>query len=153
MYYKRILDAIPELIYVTKEDGMTVEFYNQTWYDYTGLTTEDVSDGWEEIVAPEDLNRVSQTIANAVAKREAYEVEVRLRSAKTGTYKWFLSKARPIFDIDGSLLNYVGISTDIDSIKLSMYDMEKIYENEMDKRLRKIKQLEEELNIHKTQGT
>jgi uncharacterized protein YcfL len=58
MYYKRILDALPELIYVTSQDGVTPIFFNKTWYDYTGLTEADTSSGWQSIIDPQEAERV-----------------------------------------------------------------------------------------------
>ena len=151
MYYKRILDALPELIYVTKEDGITATFYNKTWYDYTGLSEKDVESGWESIVDPHDTSRIYHVINSAVAKKEPYELEFRLKNAHTGGYRWFLARANPVFDEHGSLDSYVGMSVDIHDTKLSIRDMEKVYEAEMQKRLHKIHLLEEELKLHKTE--
>lgn len=150
MYYKRILDALPEMIYVTKDDGITATFYNKTWHDYTGLSAEDVEQGWAHIVAPYDLERVSTTILQAVENQEPYELELRLKDCKTDEYRWFLSRANPVFDEQGKLESYVGMSIDITDTKLSIRDMERVYENEMQKRIAKIKALEEELKIHNT---
>lgn len=151
MYYKRILDALPELIFVTKPDGLTATFYNKTWYDYTGLTEKDVEEGWGYIVDPRDTPRILKVIQGAVARKEPYEVELRLKNGKTGEFKWFLSRAVPVFDEFGGLDTYVGISVDINDTKLSIRDMERVYEAEMQKRLHKIQLLEQELELHKTE--
>lgn len=152
MYYKRILDAIPELIFVTKADGVTATFYNKTWYEYTGLTEKDVEAGWEPVVDPHDTPRISKIIEKAVENKTSYELELRLKNGRTGEFKWFLSRAVPVFDEHGALDAYVGISVDINDTKLSIRDMEKVYENEMQKRLRKIEILEQELELHKTEA-
>lgn len=152
MYYKKILDALPELIYVTKSDGLTAEFFNKTWYKYTGLTEEQAMKGWESVVAPYDVERVSKTVQDAVSKKECYEVELRLRCGDDGSFRWFLAKANPVKDENGNVENYVGMSVDINDTKLSIRDMEAVYERETQKRLEKIAQLEKELEIHKTQN-
>ncbi len=149
MYYKRILDALPELIYVTSQDGVTPIFFNKAWYDYTGLTDKDVDMGWQSIIDPQETERVLSTIEKAVEKQEPYTVEVRLKCCD-GDYRWFLSKATPIFDADGSVDSYVGMSVDINASKLSAFDMEQRYERILEARLSKIKELEQELELHQT---
>ncbi|CAN5155628.1 hypothetical protein BH09PAT1_BH09PAT1_8810 [soil metagenome] len=150
MDYRDILDAIPQLIFVTKADGITGVFYNSAWYQYTGLSEEDTASGLGAIIDPYDTERVSSIIKNAVSNGEPYEVEVRIRHDHTGAFKWFLSKANPVKDSSGNITNYVGISTDIDIIKKSVRDMETVYEHAMAERIEKIKRLEDELKIHKS---
>lgn len=148
MYFKRILDAIPELIYVTDASGVTVVFYNKTWYEYTGLTEDTLATGWMDVVDPQDIGRITKIIQNAVDKQDSYELEFRLRNGKTNEFRWFLSKACPVLDEEGNLESYIGISIDITETKLSIKDMEKVYESEMEKRLNKIKELEKSLKLN-----
>lgn len=149
MYYKKILDALPELIYVTSQDGITPVFFNKTWYEYTGLTDRDVNTGWQSIIDPQELEKVQRIIQKAVENQEPYSVEVRLKCCN-GEYRWFLSKATPIFDADGSVDSYVGMSMDINDSKLSATDVEAKYQRILEARLGRIKQLEQELKIHQT---
>jgi PAS domain S-box-containing protein len=150
MDYKYILDQLPDLIYVTLPDGINAIFFNKSWYEYTGLTEQEALKAWANVVDPRDRERVGKVIAEAVIKRESYEVEVRLKDGRTGNYKWFLSKARPIYTPNGSLEGYVGTSIDINDRKLSIRDMEAVYEQVIEQRQQKIRELEEELEIHKT---
>lgn len=149
MKYQKILDALPELIYITEPDGLTGVFFNKAWYEYTGFTEDSALEGWRHIVEPYDRPRVEHIIRKATLNKEPYEVEVRLLCQDTGEYKWFLSKGKPVFEGD-ELKYYVGMSTDINNIKLSVLDMAAVYERETEKRLEKIKELEKELAIHRT---
>lgn len=148
MDYKQILDALPELIYVTDSNGLATDFYNKTWYEYTGFTEEKAMRGWNEVVDPRDIERITEIIQNAVENKESYAVEVRLLRHGTGEFRWFLAKANPILDENGELESYVGISTDIDDIKNSILNSNLMYEARLEERLAKIEQLQKELNIH-----
>jgi PAS domain S-box-containing protein len=151
MDYRKILDAIPQLIYVTTPDGVTSTFYNKMWYDYTGLDEKVLESGWSAVIDPHDIERVIEIVEKAVANKEPYTVEVRLKCCK-GMYRWFLAKATPIFDEAGNLEAYVGVSSDIDYIKTSIRDMEAVYDKAAEERLAKIAELEKELQIHRTQN-
>jgi len=54
-----MIDAIPAMAWCSLPDG-SVEFANQRWHDYTGLSDEDLR-GWEWKVAvhPDDLEAVT----------------------------------------------------------------------------------------------
>jgi PAS domain S-box-containing protein len=145
-----ILNALSELLYITENDGITPIFFNKSWYEYTGLTKRDVAQGWSRIVNPHDAERISSIIKDAVEHKKPYEVEVRLKNGVTGDYKWFLSKAVPVFNAINDITFYVGVSIDIDDTKRSIRDMEAVYEKTLNDRLERIKELETELEIHRT---
>ena len=149
MYYKRILDALPELIFVTQADGVTPIFFNKTWFSYTGLTEKDVERGWRNIVHPDDEERITTVVSKAVEYKQPYEIEVRLKCCN-GKYRWFLAKAAPVFDELGKVDSYVGLSVDIHASKLTAMERELEYERILKERLLKIEALESELEVHKT---
>src|SRR5260370_16039031 len=55
---RRVVDTIPELIWTAAADG-SVEFVNQRWSEYTGLTLEQARGfGWHAAIWPDDLQRL-----------------------------------------------------------------------------------------------
>jgi PAS domain-containing protein len=49
-----LVESIPNLVWMTQPDGF-VEYFNQRWYHYTGLTREQTQgDGWSASLHPED---------------------------------------------------------------------------------------------------
>ncbi|NQU12388.1 PAS domain S-box protein [bacterium] len=68
------------------------------------------------VVHPEDLAAVRNAWDQAVATQSNYRVELRLRS-RDGQYRWFLSRAIPFKDAQGTVTRWVGTSTDIDDQK------------------------------------
>ncbi|GHO56706.1 PAS domain S-box protein [Ktedonobacter robiniae] len=110
---RALIDAIPQLVWTGRPDGY-VDFYNQRWRDYTGLSTEEVEgEGWMQCTYPEDRQRVLETWQRAVQTGRPYEAEQRLRHGTTGEYRWFLMQATPYTDAQGTILKYVGTCTDI----------------------------------------
>ncbi|GHO45057.1 PAS domain S-box protein [Ktedonospora formicarum] len=112
-----LIDAIPQLVWTGRPDGY-VDYYNQRWRDYTGLSTEEAQgDGWMRCTHPEDRQRVLETWQCAVQTGRPYEAEQRLRHCTTGEYRWFLMQATPYTDSWGAILKYIGTCTDIEDKK------------------------------------
>src|SRR6266851_629012 len=108
-----LIDAIPQLVWTGRPDGY-VDYYNQRWRDYTGMTTEQAQgDGWMQCTHPDDRQRVLAVWQSAVQTGRPYEAEQRLRHGTSGDYRWFLVKAVPFTDAQGTILKYVGTCTDI----------------------------------------
>jgi len=93
--FTAMADLAPALIWVADPDGRRV-FVNRGWTEFTGRPArEEVGDGWERGLHPADRDRYSDVVAAATARREGWEVDVRLRRAD-GTYHWLLERVAPI---------------------------------------------------------
>jgi PAS domain S-box-containing protein len=109
---RTLLDAIPHCIWTGRPDGY-VDYYNQRWRDYTGLSTEQAQgDGWMQCTHPDDRQRVLAVWQHGVQTGMPYEGEHRLRNG-TGAYRWFLVRAAPFKDAQGMILKWFGTCTDI----------------------------------------
>ena len=116
--FRLLLETIPQITWTHTKDG-AVSFYNQRWYDYTGLTKEQSLDyGWREIIHPEDLSLSVETISKATQAGEAFEMENRFRRASDGMYRWHLVRALPVRNEKGEITIWVGTSTDIHDQKM-----------------------------------
>jgi PAS domain S-box-containing protein len=112
--YRLIADSIPHMVWAARPDG-GVDFFNQRFYDYTGLSyTEPHGWGWRAVLHPDDLERCLATWTRAVQTGERYEIEYRLRGAD-GRYRWHQGIAVPMRDPDGLVLRWFGTSTDIEN--------------------------------------
>ncbi|MCB1208341.1 MAG: PAS domain-containing protein [Verrucomicrobiales bacterium] len=88
-------------------------WYNQRWFDYTGSTLEDMKGwGWKAVHHPEHLDRVVAKFRDCLKKGIDWEDTFPLRGAD-GTYRWFLSRAVPIRDEKGEVVQWFGTNTDI----------------------------------------
>jgi PAS domain S-box-containing protein len=110
------VDTIPGLVWSARPDG-SVDFLNQRWCEYTGLSLEQACDwGWEAAIHPDDRAELVAYWRSVLDATEPAENEVRLR-AHDGSYRWFLFRAIPLRDSQGTLLKWYGQTTDIDDRK------------------------------------
>ena len=114
--FRQMADAIPHIAWTTAPDG-SVDYYNQRWYDYSGLTFEQTRDwGWEPVIHPEDIARAGGIWRAAIEAGMVSEVEYRLRK-KDGEYRWHLGRSEPVRDDAGAIVKWVGTATDIEARK------------------------------------
>lgn len=69
-------------------------------------------DWLSEYIAPDDQPRVREVIAKAIAGKSVFELEHRVRRPD-GTLGWTLSRAVPLFDADGDILEWFGTASEI----------------------------------------
>src|SRR5207302_3595660 len=100
-----------------------VDFVNQRWLEYTGLSSEDALEEATHTVHPEDLPRVMEKWSVDMAAGEPYVGEVRLRRAD-GEYRWFLVRTVPLRDEQGNIVKWYGTSTDIEDRKRAAKELE-----------------------------
>lgn len=67
---------------------------------------------WLDAVHPDDRERVTDAWLHAVQAVTPYEIEFRMRNA-SGEYRYMTSHAAPVFDPDGTVREWIGMSTDI----------------------------------------
>jgi PAS domain S-box-containing protein len=96
-------------------DG-AVDFVNQRWLDYTGLSLEEALAEPTHTIHPEDLPTVMEKWRRDMAVGEQCEYELRLRRAD-GEYRWFLVRTVPLRDEQGNIVKWYGTSTDINKRK------------------------------------
>jgi PAS domain S-box-containing protein len=110
-----IIDTIPTMAWSLRPDAV-LDFVNQRWLDYTGLSFEEAIEEPTRTVHPEDLSRVLEKWLVVKATSEAYEDEMRLQRAD-GEYRWFLVRIAPLLDEQGNLLKRYGVAIDIEERK------------------------------------
>jgi len=110
-----IIDALPTMVWTMEPNG-AVDFVNQRWMDYMGLSLKEEMDEPTRPVHPEDLSRVLEKWRADMAAGEASEDEMRLRRAD-GEYRWFLVRTAPLRDEQGNILKWYGVSIDIEDRK------------------------------------
>jgi len=110
-----IIDTIPTMAWSVRPDG-TVDFLNQRWLDYTGLSLEQYVQEPTGPIHPADIPRVIERWLAEMAVGEPYEEEMRLRRAD-GEYRWFLVRTAPLRDEQGNLVKWYGVSIDIEDRK------------------------------------
>jgi PAS domain S-box-containing protein len=112
MRFRALADNIAQLAWMTDPTGW-IYWYNQRWFDYTGTTLEEMQGwGWQQMHHPDHVERVVEKFKHHVQIGQPWEDTFPLRG-KDGLYRWFLSRALPIHDEQGQVLQWFGTNTDI----------------------------------------
>jgi PAS domain S-box-containing protein len=113
---KLIIDTIPTLSWSTEADGY-VEFLSRPWLDFTGLTAEEAHGfGWSAAIHPDDAPGLLRYWQAALDAGTQVDVEARMRRFD-GVYRWFLFRANPLRDENGSIVKWYGTNVDIEDRK------------------------------------
>lgn len=99
-YYLTVLDELPALYRRFSAEG-ECDHCSRRWLSFTGRTlAQEMGNGWLEGVHPEDRARVQETVHAALAARQPYELEYRLRR-QDGQHRWVIDTGTPLHDLDG----------------------------------------------------
>jgi PAS domain S-box-containing protein len=106
-----LANNMSQLAWMADADG-SIFWYNQRWFDYSGTTLEDMKGwGWQKVHHPDHLQRVVDKIKRCFEVGEVWEDTFPLRGTD-GRYCWFLSRAVPIRDANGTVIRWFGTNTD-----------------------------------------
>lgn len=110
--FRMLADNMSQFAWMADPKGW-IFWFNQRWYDYTGTTLDEIQGwGWKSVHHPDHVERVIKRIQQSWDTGEAWEDTFPLRG-KDGNYRWFLSRALPIFNSDGKVIRWFGTHTDV----------------------------------------
>ena len=114
--FRLVADSVPALIHTALPDGY-LDFFNQTWLKYVGLSLEDLQ-GWKWTAAihPEDVEGMVDKWRASLASGEPALYEARVRRAD-GEYRWMLHYTIAERDKQGTIVKWYGSSIDIEDRK------------------------------------
>ena len=131
---RQIIDTIPTMAWSVCPDG-AIDFLNQVWLDYTGLSLKQGLDEPTRVMHTEDSPRVLEKWRADLAAGRPFEHEMRLRRAD-GAYRWFLVRTVPLRAEGGKIVKWYGSSIDIEDRKRAEDDLrrqkeilQKIFDN------------------------
>ena len=111
--FRQLANAVPTHVWTCDATGAVI-YFNEPWYDYTGLTPQDsLGYQWARALHPLDRDDCLRLWHKSVESGQPYETEGRFRRAD-GEYRWFLSRAHPARDNDGRVTSWFGTSMDIE---------------------------------------
>ena len=111
-----IIETIPSMFWSTGPAG-EITHLNQKVLDYCGVTQEGYDErGWLGFLHPDDRERSARIFSQAIETGEAYNITYRVQGAD-GEYRWQHSKAEPLRDPNGNIIQWYGLSVDIDEGK------------------------------------
>jgi PAS domain S-box-containing protein len=127
--FRELADNAPVMIWTTDPGGL-VTFVNRGWLEFTGTTLdEELGETWTLGVHPDDADHVLDSWLEALAQREAWSLEYRLRR-RDGEYRWIVDRGVPRWSEEGVFVGYVGTATDIDERKQMEQALRRVYERE-----------------------
>jgi two-component system CheB/CheR fusion protein len=110
--YRSYIELTEQVGWTTNADGEVVEDI-PSWRKFTGQSEEEVKGwGWSKALHPDDLEHTARVWRNAVATRNNYDTEYRIRRYD-GAYRYFLARGVPVFEEDGNIQEWVGTCIDI----------------------------------------
>jgi PAS domain S-box-containing protein len=116
--FRRLADAMPQLVWTAEPDG-TVDYYNVRAAEYSAI--DQAADGhwnWVPVLHPDDLQCTIEAWQHAVATGDTYVCQHRVRMTD-GALRWHLSRAEPVRDEAGCIVKWFGTATDIHDLKLA----------------------------------
>jgi PAS domain S-box-containing protein len=111
-----ILETIPSLLWSASPTG-EVTHISQRVIEYTGRSIEEFQHlGWKRIIHPDDFEDTAKAYFQAIQAGEPYCAKHRLRR-RDGEYRWYYASGCPLRDSDGGIIQWYGLSIDIDEQK------------------------------------
>jgi PAS domain S-box-containing protein len=114
---RQIIETVPSLLWSLGPDGEQTQL-NQRALDYIGVRFEDLQHlgGWTKFVHPDDLPETANAFYHSIQTGSSYQAVHRLRRAD-GEFRWHHSRGEPLRDRQGRVLQWYGLTVDIDEGK------------------------------------
>src|SRR5262245_23748491 len=114
--WRSLTNALPQLIWTCRPDG-SFEYLSQQWREFTGIPESEIAARGSFYLLPPD--EAEQNHANWLRSLQGgtdFAFDHRMRAAD-GTYRWFHTSARPMRDDAGSVIKWLGTSTDVTELR------------------------------------
>jgi PAS domain S-box-containing protein len=113
---RQIIETVPGFLWSGDPAGEPTHI-NQHMVDYSGMRVEDFKrGGWEAFVHPADFPKTSKAFYHAIQTGTSYQDVMRLRRAD-GEFRWYHVRGEPLRDRQGRIIQWYGLSVDIDDAK------------------------------------
>ncbi len=123
--FRFVTEAIPQQVWTARADG-ALDYFNQRVLDYFERTLDEmIGWGWQSVLHPDDLPGCIERWSHSLSTGELYEIEFRLLCAQSGTYRWHIGRALPMYDEEGRVVSWFGTNTDIDDRKQAQEELQR----------------------------
>ncbi len=120
--FRFLAESMPQKIFTAAPNG-DVDYFNQQWMEFTGLTFEQIRDwGWQQFIHPDDLEENVRRWKHSIETGDSFELEHRCRR-RDGEYRWHLSRAHAMRDAEGRVLMWIGSNTDVDEVRRAVEEL------------------------------
>lgn len=119
-HLRQLANTIPHLAWLAEPDGQIL-WFNDRWYEYTGTSPKEMEGwGWQSVHDPKRLPDIIENYKQCLVNGDPMEMTFPLRSA-SGEFRTFFTRATPLRDEAGKILQWLGTNTDI-------HEMEQVQE-------------------------
>jgi PAS domain S-box-containing protein len=134
--FRNLSEGIPQLVWRAVEYGHWT-WASPQWTQFTGQRDEmSLGWGWLEPLHPDD--RDSARAAWKLSREtDVFEAEYRLCDHATGQFRWFQSRATPVHDDAGRVVEWLGTSTDVQDLR-EMQERQSVLMAELQHRTRNL---------------
>ena len=115
---RKVLDSIPQMVWVSFPGRERLEFYNSRWREFTGRSLASDGSTRRDLIHPDDRERAVAIWESCRASGADYEAEYRLVH-QSGEHRWILSRGRAERDESGKIICWYGTCTDIHELVLA----------------------------------
>jgi len=127
--FRTLANAISQMAWISDGHGRRT-WFNDRWYEYTGLSFAEVAGfGWHRVHHPAYLADVLKRLEASLAQGDPWEDTFPLRG-RDGNFRWFLTRAVPLRDASGAIVQWFGTNTDITERRTAEVERERILELE-----------------------
>ena len=124
--YRQLAEAMPQIVWTATVQG-EIEYFNNRWFEYTGLDFNANGYAWETAIHPDDIPQAVAKWKNCIKTGEKLDIEERILN-RDGEYHWHLVRAIPTHDSKGRITRWYGSCTDIMSHKNYEQQLQKAIE-------------------------
>jgi PAS domain S-box-containing protein len=112
--YRQMATNASDLLYIIHPATNRIDWYGQVdkVLGYQPGEFERTMASWERSLHPDDFDRVINAYTHSCEDGAPFQVEYRIRR-QDGSYLYWSDRGRPIYEVNGQLVKFVGACTDI----------------------------------------
>jgi PAS domain S-box-containing protein len=120
--YRSLVQATTSIVWTADPEGQFIE-PQASWEASTGQSWEEHKGfGWVNAIHPEDREEMVAVWVRSRAEQRTYAAEGRLWHAPTQEYRYFIARATPVRNTDGTIREWIGTCTDVHAERLSQIE-------------------------------
>lgn len=145
--FRTLVDGMPQLVWRAIRDGSWT-WSSRQWAGYTGQSEEQsLRHGWLLAIHPDDRQKALDAWSGADASHPL-EFSSRIYQASEARYRRFSIRAAPVLGDDGTIIEWLGTSTDMDDL-LQLQERQSVLVAELQHRTRNLMAVVQAV-MHKT---
>lgn len=113
---RALIEGVPQLVWRARDIGDWT-WSSPQWTEFTGQSPEESQRwGWLRPLHPDDRELARAAWATAEHTGQ-FEADYRIRTVGSGDYRWFQTRATPVRNASGEIVEWLGTSTDVDDLR------------------------------------